>query len=351
MADEALMGVKRPQERGLLDERNYFKPFTYPWAYEAFMQSEQMHWLWTEVPMLEDVKDYNQKLTESEKDFLTKILRFFTQGDIDVSGAYVNTYLPRFKQPEVRMMLSSFAAREAVHIAAYSHLIETLGLPESIYNEFLQYEAMAAKHHFFNDVSEDKKDLAAQIAAFSAFTEGMQLFSSFVMLLNFTRNGTMKGMGQIIAWSIADETLHTESMTRIFREYIQENPELWTDELKRKIYTIAEKMVELEDAFIDLAFGVSEMKRLTRGEVRDYIRYIADRRLIGLGMKGIFGVKKNPLPWVDAMLGVSHTNFFENRVVDYAKGALTGDWGEVWGSAAEEEKEKPLEFKEQSLPL
>lgn len=342
--------IKRPEQKGLLDSRNYYKPFTYPWAYEAFMQSEQMHWLWTEVPMLEDVKDYNQKLSESEKDFLTKILRFFTQGDIDVSGAYVNTYLPRFKQPEVRMMLSSFAAREAVHIAAYSHLIETLGLPESIYNEFLQYEAMAAKHHFFNEVSEDTKDLAAQIAAFSAFTEGMQLFSSFVMLLNFTRNGTMKGMGQIIAWSIADETLHTESMTRIFREYIKENPELWNDELKSKIYSIAEVMVDLEDAFIDLAFGVSEMKRLTRGEVREYIRYIADRRLTGLGMKGIFGSKKNPLPWVDAMLGVSHTNFFENRVVDYAKGALTGDWGEVWGSASDKQTKKSFSGV-QELPL
>lgn len=323
-----------PADEGLLGTRTCFKPFRYPWAYEAFMQSEQMHWLWTEVPMLEDVKDYAQKLTDGERDFLTKILRFFTQGDIDVSGAYVNAYLPRFRQPEVRMMLSSFAAREAVHIAAYSHLIETLGLPESIYNEFMQYEAMAAKHEFFGEIERDRRDLAAQIAAFSAFTEGMQLFSSFVMLLNFTRNGTMKGMGQIIAWSIADETLHTESMTRIFREYVKENPEVWNDTLKARIYGIAERMVELEDAFIDLAFGVTEMKRLTREDVRAYIRYIADRRLTGLGMKGIFGSGANPLPWVDAMLGVSHTNFFENRVVDYAKGALTGSWGDVWGSAA-----------------
>ena len=129
---------------GLLAPRTTYKPFAYPWAYEAFLQSEQMHWLWTEVPMMEDCKDYVQKLTDDERDFLTKILRFFTQGDIDVSGAYVNTYLPVFRHPEVRMMLSSFAAREAVHIAAYSHLIETLGLPESIYNEFMQYEAMAA---------------------------------------------------------------------------------------------------------------------------------------------------------------------------------------------------------------
>jgi ribonucleoside-diphosphate reductase beta chain len=192
---------------------------------------------------------------------------------------------------------------------------------------------MAAKHDFFNEVCRDKGDLAAQIAAFSAFTEGMQLFSSFVMLLNFTRCGTMKGMGQIIAWSIADETLHTESMTKIFREYITENPELWTDELKAKIYGIAEVMVDLEDKFIDLAFGVSEMKRLTREDVRSYIRYIADRRLMGLGLKGIFKSTTNPLPWVDAMLGVTHTNFFENRVVDYAKGALTGTWAEVWGAA------------------
>lgn len=321
------------KKTGLLAERTSFKPFAYPWAYEAFMQSEQMHWLWTEVPMMEDVKDYRTKLTNDERDFLTKILRFFTQGDIDVSGAYVNVYLPRFRQPEVRMMLSSFAAREAVHIAAYSHLIETLGLPESIYNEFLEYEAMADKHVFFREVEKDDRDLPAQIAAFSAFTEGMQLFSSFVMLLNFTRNGTMKGMGQIIAWSIADETLHTESMTRIFREYVKENPDVWTDELKRKIYEIGETMVMLEDRFIDLAFGVSDMKRLTKEEVRSYIRYIADRRLTALGLKAIFGSSDNPLPWVDAMLGVSHTNFFENRVVDYAKGALTGDWADVWGKA------------------
>ena len=94
-------------------------------------------------------------------------------------------------------------------------------------------------------------------------------------------------------------------------------------------------MVELEDRFIELAFGVHEMQKLSPEEVKRYIRYIADRRLTAMGMKAIFGVQKNPLPWVDAMLGVTHTNFFENRVVDYAKGALTGDWADVWGGAAQ----------------
>lgn len=322
------------QKLKLTDTRDFYKPFNYPWAYDAFVQSEQMHWLWTEVPMLEDTKDWRNRLSTEEQEFLTKIFRFFTQGDIDVSGAYVNNYLPVFPQPEIRMMLSSFAAREAIHVAAYSHLIETLGMPESTYNEFLEYAEMAEKHDYFKDLQGDD-DLPAQIAGFSAFTEGMQLFSSFIMLLNFTRHGKMRGMGQIIAWSIADETLHTESMIKLFRTYVQENRSCWNDELKAKIYAIAEKMVDLEDQFIDLAFGVSEMENLTRDEVKQYIRYICDRRLIALGMKGIFKVKQNPLEWVDGMLGVTHTNFFENKSVDYAKGALSGDWGDVWGAVDE----------------
>jgi len=170
---------------------------------------------------------------------------------------------------------------------------------------------------------------------FSAFTEGMQLFSSFIMLLNFPRHGLMKGMGQIVTWSIVDETMHAENMMRLFKEYVKENPEIWNDELKGKIYTIAEKMVELEDKFIDLAFAEGEMRHLNPEDVKQYIRYIADRRLIGLGMKGIFKVKKNPLPWVEEMINAPvHGNFFENRVTDYAKGALTGSWDDVWGAAA-----------------
>ena len=263
----------------LTDTRDYYKPFNYPWAYDAFQASEQMHWLWTEVPMLEDTKDWRHRLNDGEKDFLAKIFRFFTQGDIDVSGAYINNYLPHFPQPEVRMMLSSFAAREAIHVAAYSHLIETLGMPESTYNEFNEYEEMVEKHDFF-------------------------------------------------------QTLHTESMIKLFRTYVQENRDQWNDETKKMIYTTAEKMVELEDKFINLAFGVNQMEGLTPIEVKQYIRYICDRRLIALGMKGIFKVKTNPLPWVDGMLGVTHTNFFENKVVDYAKGALSGDWAEVWGAVS-----------------
>jgi ribonucleoside-diphosphate reductase beta chain len=316
----------------LTDDRSCFRPFSYDWAYEAWLQHEQAHWLHTEIPMLEDVKDWKNNISEKEKHFLTQIFRFFTQGDLDVAGGYVNNFLPIFKQPEIRMMLLGFAAREALHVAAYSHLIETLGMPESTYSEFNEYAEMKEKHDYVNSFSNDDENTIAQkIAVFSAFTEGMQLFSSFIMLLNFPRHGKMKGMGQIISWSIIDEGLHTESMIKLFRTFIEENRHIWKDELKSQIYIIASKMVELEYKFIDLAFSMGQMENLTADDVKKYIRYIADRRLISLGLKGIFKIKKNPLPWVEEMINAPiHGNFFENRVTDYAKGALTGTWGDVW---------------------
>jgi len=287
--------------------------------------------------MAEDVKDWKEKLSDQEKAFLTNIFRFFVQGDVDVAGGYVNNYLPYFPQPEVRMMLAGFTAREALHVAAYSHLIETLGMPDSTYREFLEYQTMVDKHEYFMELSGQngtKESVATNIAAFSAFTEGMQLFSSFIMLLNFPRHGKMKGMGQIITWSIVDETMHAESMIQLFKTYVKENRGIWNDKTKKQIYDIAEKMVELEEKFIDICFAMGDMENLRPEDVKKYIRYIADRRLISMGMRGIFKVKRNPLLWVEEMINApTHTNFFENRATDYARGALKGDWGQVWGVA------------------
>ena len=315
----------------LQDERDYFKPFHYPWAYDAWLKHEQSHWLHTEVPMIEDVKDWKNNLSTEEKYFLTQIFRFFTQADIDVAGGYVRNYLPEFPQPEVRMMLSSFAAREALHIAAYSHLIESLGMPESTYNEFMEYDVMREKHEYFVKKVNNGVALPVKLAAISAFTEGLALFASFIMLLNFPRHGKMKGMGQIVTWSIVDETQHAEGVIKLFRTYVEENREVWNDATKSQIYSVCTKIVDLEDKFIDLAYGMGPVKGLRESELKEYIRYIADRRLISMGMKGIFKVKKNPLPWVEEMINApTHTNFFENRATDYAKGALSGSWDEVW---------------------
>lgn len=310
-------------------KRENFRPYQYPWAYEAWLKSEQMHWLHTEVAMHEDVRDWQTKLTESEKYFLTQIFRLFTQADLDIAGAYINTYLPLMPQPEIRMMLSSFAAREGIHIAGYAHLIDTLGMPETTFNEFLEYKEMAEKHDYL--ISRLNRELPIQLAVFSAFAEGLQLFSSFIMLLNFPKNGLMKGMGQIISWSVADEGLHVESMIKVFQTLVNESYFRFDYEFKQKIYTILETMVFLEDKFIDLAFKMGNMRDLTGEQVKSYIRYIADRRLLQLGLDTFYKIKDNPLPWVEEMLNApTHSNFFETTVTDYTKASLTGSWGDVW---------------------
>ena len=316
----------------LLEERHYYKPFNYPWAFEAYKTQQHMHWLPDEVNLADDLKDFRERLTEDNRQLLTNIFRFFTQADVDVACGYATHYLPTFKQPEVRMMLSAFANMEAVHQEAYSLLLETLEYDESEYQKFTEIQSMYEKHEYLSNFgTESLLDLAKTIAVYSAFTEGVQLFSSFAILLNYSRHNYMKGMGQIVTWSIRDETLHVESMSRLFKELIRENPELWNDELKYEIYCAAERTVELEDAFIDTCFESAKILNLSSEEVKEYIRYIADRRLLGIGMKAIFKSSKNPLPWLDYILnGVEHTNFFENRATEYARASTTGNWKDIF---------------------
>ena len=316
----------------LLEEREYYKPFNYPWAFEHYKSQQQMHWLPDEVNLADDLKDFRENLSDGNKLLLSNIFRFFTQADVDVCCGYAKHYLPTFKQPEVRMMLVSFAAMEAVHQEAYSLLLETLGYGDDEYKEFMKHKAMMDKHdHLSNFGMDTKMDIAKTMAIYSGFTEGVQLFSSFAILLNFPRHNLMKGMGQIVTWSVRDESLHVEGMSQLFRTYIQENPELWNDDLKYEIYCAAERSVELEDAFIDLCFEGADVPDLTPEDVKLYIRYIADRRLLGLGLKKIFGSDKNPLDWLDYMLnGVEHANFFENRATEYSKASTTGNWQDIF---------------------
>lgn len=321
----------------LFDKRDYYKPFEYPWAFDAYLTQQKVHWLPEEVPLADDVKDWNKKLTKKEKNLLTQIFRFFTQADLDIASGYLDKYIPVFHPPEIRMMLSAFAAMEAVHIHAYSLLLDTVGMPESEYQAFAEYSEMAEKHDYLDTVDPTsdgvvfRREIAKTLAVYSAFGEGMQLFSSFAILLNFARYNKMKGMCQIVTWSIRDESLHVESMIKLFHAFIDENKQIWKNDLKGEIYQAALDMVDLEDKFIELAFKQGGIEGLEKEEVKQYIRYIADRRLLQLGLKPKFKVKENPLPWLDWILnGVEHTNFFENRATEYSKGALTGSWKEVW---------------------
>ena len=315
----------------LLNARGYYKPFDHPWMFDYYVQQNQMHWFPEDVPLHNDVKDW-QNLSTSEKNLLTQIFRLFTQSDVDVSTGYVDRYMRIFKKPEARMMMGSFNNMESIHQHAYSLLLDTVGMPDIEYKAFAEYEAMADKHDYIDKVrvsKADKKSIAKALAIYSGFTEGLQLFSSFIILLNFPRFGKMKGMGQIITYSIRDESLHVEAMTKLFREFMQENIDLWTDEFKKEIYQACRDMVDLEDRFLDLVFQMGDIEGLTKEDMSKYIRYIADRRLLQLGLKPNYGVKDNPLNWLDDVLGVEHQNFFEGRATTYMKAGLRGNVSKV----------------------
>jgi ribonucleoside-diphosphate reductase beta chain len=316
----------------LLTPNPIYKPFSYPWAYEAWLMQQRIHWLPEEVPMTDDIKDWHKVLTEDEKHLLTQIFRFFTQADIEVNNCYMQHYSRVFQPTEVKMMLAAFSNMETIHIDAYSHLLDTLGMPETIYSEFMKYKEMKDKWDYMRQFgSNSKKDIALTMAMFGAFTEGLQLFASFAILLNFPRFNKMKGMGQIVTWSVRDETLHMQSIIKLFKTFLKENPGIWNDEFKEILKENCKTVVSHEDAFVDLAFGIGNIEGLSSKEVKDYIRHIADRRLEQLGLEPIYEMNKNPLPWMDGILnGLEHTNFFENRSTEYSKASTTGSWDEAF---------------------
>jgi|CXWL01.1.fsa_nt_gi ribonucleoside-diphosphate reductase beta chain len=313
-----------------------YKPFRYPWAYEFWRRQQQVHWMPEEVPLGEDVKDWASKLNDQERNLLTQIFRFFTQSDIEVNDNYMERYSRVFKPTEIKMMLASFSNIETIHVAAYALLLETIGMPESEFAAFYDYQAMRDKHDYMGKFGvETDADILRTVAMFGAFTEGLQLFASFAMLMNFPRFNKMKGMGQIVTWSVRDESLHCEGMIKLFHAYAKETNAL-TQEVKDDIVECCRTVVGMEDKFIDLAFEMGPVQGMTPDDIKQYIRYIADWRLGQLGLPKIYGVTEHPIPWLSAILnGVEHANFFEARATEYSKAATKGDWhgGEgVWSN-------------------
>jgi ribonucleoside-diphosphate reductase beta chain len=313
-----------------------YKPFRYPWAYEFWRRQQQVHWVPEEVPLGEDVKDWASKLNDAERNLLTQIFRFFTQADVEVNDNYMERYARVFKPTEIKMMLAAFSNIETVHIAAYALLLETIGMPETEFAAFMDYQALRDKHDYMQKFGvETDADILRTVAMFGGFTEGLQLFASFAMLMNFPRFNKMKGMGQIVTWSVRDESLHCEGMIKVFHAYAQETNAL-TQSVKDDIVDCCKTVVSIEDRFIDLAFEMGPVQGMTDSDIKQYIRYIADWRLGQLGLPKVYGVTEHPIPWLTAILnGVEHANFFEARATEYSKAATKGDWhgGEgVWAN-------------------
>lgn len=309
-----------------------YKPFRYPEFVNHCINHESMFWGEWEASLQRDVNQWKDgTVSPEEKHHITQVLRLFTQSDKIVGGSYVDVFLPYFKNNEVRMALLSIANRESTHMRAYALLNDTLGLPEDEYSAFLEYEEMVSKAEFMEDFDRHTASGMGINLAKTVVNEGVSLFSAFVQLLNYQRpeaGSKMLGMCEIVEWSIRDETKHVEIMASLFRRHCEEHQRIVTPEFKKEIYDQFRQAVWLEDKFIDLSFALGGAKGITPEEVKQYIRFIADRRLVQLGLKPNWDIPVNPLSWVDHIVsGDNQKNFFEGRVTDYNHKGMTGDWG------------------------
>lgn len=316
----------------ILTPRPTYAPFEFPEAYKYWELQQQSHWLHTEISMGADINDWKLNLTPTEKNVIGHILKGFTQSEIFIGEYWSSMVSKWFKKPEIQMMCAAFASMESIHAVAYAYLNQSLGLED--FAAFLHEPTAKAKiDRLIITKGKTKEEIAKSLAIFSAFNEGVNLFSSFAILLNFSRFNKMKGLGQIIAFSIKDESLHSNSGVWLFNTLIGEFPEIWTDELKKEIYEAARITVELEDNFIDKAFELGEIEGITAKDLKAFIRHRTNTKLGDLGLKSNWkNIDKEALKnmdWFDILSsGVSMQDFFSGRVDSYARGAI--DFSEIW---------------------
>lgn len=316
----------------LLTPRVTYAPFEYPAFYKFWELQQQSHWLHLEVSMASDINDWKMNLSESEKNVIGNILKGFTQSEIFIQEYWGSMVCKWFKKPEIQMMAATFAAFESIHAVSYAYLNQSLGLED--FSAFLHEPTAKAKiDRLISTKGKTKEEIAKSLAIFSAFNEGVNLFSSFAILLNFSRFNKMKGLGQIIAFSIKDESLHSDAGCWLFRTLISEFPEIWTDELKKEIYEAARVTVELEDAFIEKAFELGDIEGISAKDLKNFIRNRCNTKLEDLGLKknwkNIDKESLKSMEWFDILsTGTSMQDFFSGRVSDYSKGVT--DFSKIW---------------------
>lgn len=318
----------------ILKSRLIYKPFEYPAASDFWLLQQQSHWLFTEVPMLSDITDFKQNLNDSERNVIANVLKLFTQTEVLVNDYWTNRVTQWFPKPEIVMMATTFGAFESIHQQAYAYLNDSLGLDD--YEAFLHEVTMKTKIDSLIDIpvkSKKLEDIALSLALFSAFTEGVALFSSFAILMSFEQRNLLKGVGNIVEWSLRDEVIHSDGGCWLFNTLIEEHPEIYTDELKQKIYQAARDVIRQEDAYIDKVFELGDLENLDPKDLKEFIRYRANNKLGQIGLKqnwkNIDMERVNRLGWFDVMTGgETHTDFFARRVSNYSKGHI--DFSTIW---------------------
>ena len=321
---------------GLFDERIPYKPFEYPEYYnEGWLKQAQAFWLHTEIPMSSDVKDWNEKLTKKEKNLVGNILLGFAQTECAVSDYWTQKVVSWFPKHEIQQMAMIFGSQETIHAVAYSYLNETLGLEN--FEAFLQDKATMER--FDNLISYDGNNttgIARSIAIFSAFAEGVSLYSAFAVLYSFQLRNLLKGVGQQMKWSVRDESLHSKMGCQLFRHMCEEDPKL-LNKSKKDIFDAAETMLKAEEKYIDKMFELGDIENLKAYDLKQFIRKRLNEKIIELGYtnkRKYFDFDENAaknLDWFYHLTGGhTHTDFFAIRPTDYSKANEGEDFEDIW---------------------
>ena len=328
----------------LFTERIPYKPFEFPVYYEeGWLKQAQAFWLHTEISMQGDVKDWNETLTKEEKNLVGNILLGFAQTECAVSDYWTTMVTNWFPKHEIKQMAMMFGSQETIHATAYSYLNETLGLDD--FSAFLHEPAVAEKFELLTQTTADwthkdlatnpqaRKEVARSLAIFSAFSEGVSLYSSFAVLYSFQMRNKLKGIGQQMKWSVRDESLHSKMGCQLFRHMCEEFPELLEDS-RESILEAAKLIVELESRFIDMIFEQGDLENLKKDDLKEFIKARTNIKLEELGYKSHFDYNKKKaenLEWFYHLTGgITHTDFFAIRPTDYSKAGEGEDFGDMW---------------------
>ena len=321
---------------GLFDLRVPYKPFEYPEYYtEGWLKQAQAFWLHTEIPMQGDVKDWNEKLTVPEKNLVGNILLGFAQTECAVSDYWTQKVVSWFPKHEIQQMAMMFGSQETIHAVAYSYLNETLGLEN--FEAFLQDEATMER--FDNLVAYNGTNptgIGKSLAIFSAFAEGVSLYSAFAVLYSFQLRNLLKGIGQQMKWSVRDESLHSKMGCQLFRHMCVEIPNLQND-CYNDVIKAAKAMLSAEEKYIDKMFELGDIENLKAYDLKQFIRKRLNEKITELGYSNSSRyfeydeVTASNLDWFYHLTGGhTHTDFFAVRPTDYSKANEGEDFEDIW---------------------
>ena len=312
-----------------------YKPFRYDFGYDTFKRQNDIAWLPDHIPMGDDMRDWKTKLSDSERHLMTNIFPLFVQNDLMVNNVYIHQYGKLFLPNEIQMAISAIANAESVHQAAYAYLLDSLSFPENTYSAFLSYKEMSDKYNYTAGFDTNTlMGIAVALVMFGGMTEGLQLFATFAIMMNFPRRNMLKGMGQVVSWSVRDESLHVEFVANIFKHFMIEFGHLIPmDLLTEAVNKGTRDIVNFENTFTDMAFGTGKIDGMTPESHKQFVKFIANSRLGQFGFKPIYEETVNPYPWLDSVLGSMELgNFFETTPSDYTRHSTTGTWEDAWAA-------------------